>query len=98
MPPLHKYRSTLRAMKSRSQRISNSDSTSHSSHTNFRYLEPDEMLARMRNLQQAKRTAKKTVSRLSEKLKGIIESDGIDLAEEDASDIEGSYMLLVVIC
>lgn len=85
--PCINYRSTLRAMKCRMEKTTTSDSTSHKSHTNYRYLQPDEMMARMKNLQRAKRTAEKCVSRLNEKLHSIIDEHGIELEDEDASDM-----------
>lgn len=58
--PCTKYQPTLRAIKSNLGKILKADSTSHSSHTNYRYLEPEELLARMRNLQDSQEDHIKT--------------------------------------
>lgn len=82
-----RYRATLRAMKSRMQRCeAASVKTSHSSHANFRYLRNDELQERLRSTQTAKRAVERNVARLNEKLKLLIDRDGIDLAEEDVSE------------
>ena len=49
------YRPTLRAMKSRSQNHTHASSLSHDSHTNYRYLEPDDLVERLRNVQAQRR-------------------------------------------
>ena len=81
------YRSTLRTMKSKSQNHTHESSLSHSSHTNYRYLEADELVERLRNVQAAKKKAQLTVHRLEERLQSIIEKEGVDLLEEDAADL-----------
>ncbi len=54
----------------------------------YRYLNNDELFTRLSSVQTAKRTAERTVTRLKDKLKAMIEEEGIDLVEENASDIE----------
>ena len=49
------YRATLRAMKSRSKKLNSEDKKHHSSHTNYRYLQAEELTERLRNVQGAKR-------------------------------------------
>ena len=82
------YRSTLRAMKSRCENSNPTASTSHNSHTNYRYLSNKDLATRLKNVQAAKRAAVRSASRLNGKLQAMIEKEGIDLGEEDASDME----------
>ena len=42
----------------------------------------------MRNLQKAKRSISQEIRRLREKLQSLIEQEGIDLVDEDASTLE----------
>jgi predicted secreted protein len=76
------YRATLRAMKSRSKKLNSEDKQHRSSHTNYRYLQANELTARLRNVQRAKRIVERNNMRLEEKLHSTIEHDGIDLLEE----------------
>lgn len=77
------YRATLRAMKSRFQNTMSADRTSHNSHTNYRYLGNIELQDRLKNVQIARKTAERTITRLKENLKVLIDRDGIELEEED---------------
>ena len=52
-----------------------------------RYLENDQLKSRLRNVQSAKKSANRMISRLDKKLKSLIEEEGIELSEEDASDM-----------
>ena len=81
-----KYRSNLRAMRSRVQ--SDRDARiSHSSHTNNRYLDRSELEAKLRDTQTAKRTLERTVARMKKRIDALIERDGIDLVEEDEAEM-----------
>ena len=81
------YRATLRAMLSRAKKSSHDMSTEMSSHTNYRYLQPDTLKIRLKNVMKSKRTADRNILRLNEKLQSLIHDEGIELVEEDASDI-----------
>jgi hypothetical protein len=74
-------------MKSRCEKSNPAASTSHKSHTNYRYLSSEDLSIRLKNVQAAKRAAERSASRLNEKLQAMIEKEGIDLVEEDASDL-----------
>ena len=78
----------LRAMKSRCENLNPTASTLHNSHTNYRYLSNKDLATRLKNVQAAKRAAVRSASRLNGKLQAMIEKEGIDLGEEDASDME----------
>ena len=82
-----KYRSTLRAMKSRKE-SSQSNKISSDSHANYRYLQSGELKDRLKNVQRSKRISKRQNDRLREKLIKLIGSDGIDLSEDDEDEIE----------
>ena len=81
------YRATLRAMLSRAKKSSHDMSSEMSSHTNYRYLQPDTLKLRLKNFMKSKRTADRNILRLNEKLQSLIHDEGIELVEEDASDI-----------
>lgn len=77
-------------MKSRMKKSESSDSDSkisHSSHTNYRYLDRNELELRLRNSQTAKRSKDKTIARLAEKLDALIEKEGLVLGKEDETEM-----------
>ena len=74
-------------MQSRVKKSSHDMSTEMSSHTNYRYLQPDTLKIRLKNVMKSKRTADRNILRLNEKLQSFIHDEGIELVEEDASDI-----------
>ena len=76
-----KYRSTLRAMKSRRESSSMSKVASNS-HIKYRYLQNEDML---KNIQRSKKNVKRQNDRLIEKLNKVIGSKGI---EDDEHEIE----------
>ncbi len=87
-PSCQHYRATLRAMKSRVQKSEMPHTkTSCTSHANYRYLDNNELQTRLMNSQTANRTLERTVAKLTDKLNVLIERDGIDLAEEDESEL-----------
>ena len=81
------FRAKLRVMKSRSSECNTSGRTAHDSHTNYRLLSDDEKIERMKNLQDAKRTAKKSETRLREKVMEKIDVEGVVLSDEDNDDV-----------
>ena len=82
-----KYRSTLRAMKSRKESSSMSKVASNS-HINYRYLQSEELKDRLKNIQRSKKNVKRQNDRLIEKLNKVIGSEGIELLEDDEHEIE----------
>jgi hypothetical protein len=84
----HHYTATLRSLKHREKNQDKGCRTSHDSHTNYRYLHPSELTERLDNVQKAKRSARRAVERLQHKLDKIIESEGIELHEDDQQDVE----------
>lgn len=88
----HQYRPSLRAMLSKSSKQSSQSKTDSSSHANYRYLQPQELTTRLKNVQRAKRIAERSVARLKEKLSGIIDREGVDLSEDDSCELEELFM------
>lgn len=82
------YRASLRAMKSRQKFIQSDLKMSHNSRTNYRYLDKHELEARLQSAQAAKRTLKRTVMRLTDKLNSLIDRDGMELVEEDEAEMK----------
>ena len=82
-----KYRSTLRAMKSRKE-SSHSNKTDSSSHANYRYLQSGELKDRLKSVQRSRRNVQRNAARLREKLDRIIGTEGIELAEDDEEEME----------
>ena len=82
------YRPTLRAMLSRSKRTNETAKTGSDSHTNYRYLQADELKCRLRNVQRAKRIAERTIIKLKQKINSNIDQDGIDLSVGDAQELD----------
>ena len=87
----HQYRASLRALVSKSNKQNTRSKTDSSSHANYRYLQPHELTARLKNVQKAKRNAERNVARLKEKLNNVIEKEGIDLVEEDVHELEEAF-------
>ena len=81
------FRTKLRVMKSRNSECSTTGRTAHDSHTNYRFLTEDEKIQRMKNLQDAKRTAQRNESRLRERVIQKINEEGVLLSDEDSEDI-----------
>lgn len=82
----HQYRASLRALLSKSNKQKTEcKKTDSNSHANYRYLQPDELTTRLRNVQRAKRIAERSVARLKE---SVIDKEGIDLVEDDVHALE----------
>ncbi len=92
-PSCQKYRSNLRALRSKCQKLSDSTKTDQNSHTNYRYLDKNELQQRLKNVQIARKTAERKVLRMNEKLKMLIDEEGIDLEEEDGTDM--NYLIIM---
>lgn len=84
-----KYRANLRALKSREKRSEGSENskTCHNSHTNYRYLDGNQLQDRLKSVQVAKKKVERTVCMLKEKLHSLIDNDGMEFMEDEDSDI-----------
>lgn len=83
------YRATLRAMHSRASRskVATLPSTDSSSHTNYRYLNREELEIRLANVQSDKRALERGMKRLEEKLSARISEEGIELHDDDIDEL-----------
>ena len=81
------FRAKLRVMQSRNSECSTTGQTAHNSHTNCSFLTEDKKIKRMKNLQDAKRTAQRNESRLCEKVIQKINEKGVLLSDEGNEDI-----------
>ena len=87
----HSYRCTLRAIYSNKAITSPQKETlsiTHQSHANYRWLSAHKLRLRLKSVAKALRSLSKSRQRLSMKLKRLIAKQGVDLTEEDSSDIE----------
>ena len=88
----HSYRCTLRAIYSKHKAITSPQketlSITHQSHANYRWLSAHKLRLRLKSVAKALRSLSKSRQRLSMKLKRLIAKQGVDLTEEDSSDIE----------
>ena len=88
----HSYRCTLRAIYSKHKAITlpqkETLSITHQSHANYRWLSAHKLRLRLKSVAKALRSLSKPRQRLSMKLKRLIAKQGVDLTEEDSSDIE----------
>ena len=64
-------------MKSRCENSNPTASTSHNSHTNYRYLSNKDLATWLKNVQAAKRAAVRSASRFNGKLQAMIEKEGL---------------------
>jgi len=83
-----RYSGTLRAMKSRKVLQQENSRTMECSHTNYRYLQNLELKERLHNVQKTKRSLKRQVCRLQEKIKNLITTQGLRLTDDDQNEIE----------
>ena len=83
------YRPTLRALRSRGEKttLPSLANTHSSSHTNYRYLDNEELKMRLCNVQREKRGVQRSLKRLKEKLSSKIEDEGLELHEDDYNDL-----------
>ena len=85
------YRANLRALSSRHKQQALSTPTkrtSTSSHVNFRYLNTPEKAKRLANCSTEAKVAKKKVNRLEQKLKELMEKDGVPLDDTLNQDFD----------
>ena len=95
------YRRTLRVLQDRWSKRSSDELSSSSSHTNDRYLNTPEKLAKVANLRQRVKNAENEVMRLKERLRNLIESsESVDqglhddlstIMSENTNDIQKAF-------
>ena len=87
----HNYRNSLRALCSK-QRKSKEDKpntcTTHNSHANYRWLNEYKMRERLKSVQSALKTLRRSKQRLEDKLLHLITKYGVDFNDSDTKDIE----------
>ena len=82
------HRKLLNSMLNRYQRGSPSDRVKPSSHANFRQLSTPEKIDRLHNLHRANCQLKQRLKRVNQRIKQVIERDGIELDEVTHSDFK----------
>lgn len=84
-----KYRNCLRAMYSKLKvsRCTQDDSTTQSSHTNYRWLRDLKIKLCLKNIKKSIRTLQRGRQHLNDRLQRLIDGEGVDLNDEDSAAI-----------
>ena len=82
------HRKLLNSMLNRYQKGSPNDRVKPSSHTNFSQLSTPEKIDRLHNLHRANRQLKQRLERVNQRIRQVIEQDGIELDEATHSDFK----------
>ena len=86
------YRKSLCALCSKQKhtmlRTEDKSNTTHNSHANYRWLNEHKMKERLKSVQTALKTLRRSKQRLQNKLWRLIKKNGVEFNDSDSSDIE----------